>query len=469
MTEFGNGIWDEAIAKAALDPTAGERTSTPPTGTAGVPGTPIYGGYVVEFEDNASLTGREKYRTYAKILANTSIVAAAVRYAQNLVSNPGWRAEPADDSAEAQRLADLVTEMFGDMRTPMKRVVKRAFMFKYYGFSLQEITMKVREDGAIGVGDIAPRAQRTIEKWDVDEHGEVLGVWQQSPQDGTEHYIPRLKLLYLVDDSLDDSPEGLGLFRHIAETNRRLERMLQLEGWGYETDLRGIPIGRAPIAELDETCDNEAEKTAALQAIKTFMDSHIRGPQLGLLLDSETYETEDEAARPSNIYKWAVDLLKAPAGTQAEVLRSIDRLNREIARVLGVEQLLLGDNGVGSFAMAREKSHNFAMIIDSAIDEIREALTRDVVRLIFQLNGWDMKLLPKLKTDKLQHRTVEEVTTALRDLAAAGAPLAPGDPAADEVRDMIGVSRQPEDVADLMLTPSDADPDNQSPNDGDDQ
>lgn len=437
----------------------GSAKSADPKSTVGFPGTPIYGGYLVELEDNPKLAGSEKYRTYSRILANTSIVAAAVRYAQNLVSNPGWRAEPANESAEAKRLAELVTAMLGDMDTPMKRVVKRAFMFKYYGFSLQEITMKVRDDGVIGIKDIAPRAQKTIERWDTDRTGTVLGVTQRNPQDGTEAYLPREKLLYLVDDSLDDSPEGLGLFRHIAETSRRLDRFLQLEGWGYETDLRGIPIGRAPLSELDESCENEGEKAAALQAIKTFMEKHIRGPQLGLLLDSETYETEDEASRPSSIYKWAVDLLKAPAGTQAEILRSIDRLNREIARVLGVEQLLLGDNGVGSFAMAKDKSHNFALIIDSAIEEIREAMRRDVVKLIFQLNGWDIKLMPTLKTDKLQHRTIEEVTAALRDLATAGAPLAPGDPAADEVRDMIGVSRQPQNIADLILTPSEEEPD----------
>ena len=57
-----------------------------------------------------------------------------------------------------------------------------------------------------------------------------------------------------------------------------------------------------------------------------------------------------------------------------------------------------------------------------------------------KLNGWDEELRPKLKPSKIQHRTVEEITAALRDLAAAGAVLAPDDPAINEIRRLLGLS-----------------------------
>jgi hypothetical protein len=455
---FGAGVYsDEPVKKGASYRDRGverARRTYPPTVTAGSPGTAVIGGYIEEKERDRDLQGRQKYETYSNMLANVSIVAAGVRYFLNLVAKPGWKFEPPEDGGpEAERYAELLADMTTDMLTPWRRIVRRAAMYRFYGFSIQEWTAKRRDDGTMGLLDLAPRPQQTIEKWDCDPQGNILGVIQRSPQDYEEIYLPRKKLIYIVDDSLNDSPEGLGLFRHVAESCRRLKRFEQLEGYGFESDLRGIPLARAPLAELDAAVRNgelsEAQKAAILQPLKTFMENHIRNPKLGLLLDSMTYETQDEAQRPSNAKQWDMELLKASSSTQAEIARTVDRLNREIARVLGVEQLLLGDNGVGSFAMAKEKSHNFALIIDSTLHELAEAFAADYVTRIFELNGWDMKLKPTVKTDKLQYRSVEEVTTSLEQMARAGAVLAPDDPAIHEVRDLMGLTRPIEVTSDM--------------------
>ena len=421
-----------------------------PKETLGAPGVPLYGGYILEDEQSSDLTGKNKYRTYSDLLANVSIVAAGVRYFQNLVSAPSWVTEPADDSAEARDYADKVDMILDEMDTPMHRVVKRASMMRFYGFSVQEITAKKLEDGTLGIMDIAPRAQKTIERWERDEKtGRITGCYQRIPQSGKEVFIPRDKMFYVVDDSLNDSPEGLGLFRHVAEPARKLRRYEQLEGFGYESDLRGIPIGRAPLEDLSQL--PAAEQSQALAAIKTFMRSHIKSPELALLLDSKTYETQDEASRASNVKKWDVELLKASANSQSEVLRSIERLNREIARVLGVEQILLGDHSGGSFALASEKSHSFALMIDGTLKELRSQFFKDVITFIFKINGWPMAMRPKMQADRLQTRRVEEVTSALRDMAQAGAVMAPDDPAINAVRELLGL---PE--ADLESAAADA-------------
>lgn len=448
MTEFEKAS-DQSLAR--------ERRQVPPTVVGGAPGTAVIGGYIEEKERDRDLQGRKKYETYSNILLNTSIVAAGVRYFLNLVAKPGWKFEPREGSgADGERYAELLESMTTDMATPWRRVVRRAAMYRFYGYSIQEWTAKIREDGVMGLADIAPRPQHTIERWDVDRTGEVLGVVQSDPYDGRDLYLPRRKLLYVVDDSLNDSPEGLGLFRHIAESCRRLKRFEQLEGYGFESDLRGIPLARAPLAALDQAVKNgdisESDKAAILQPLKNFMESHIRNPKLGLLLDSMAYETQDEAQRPSNVRQWDMELLKADSSTQAEIARTIDRLNREIARVLGVEQLLLGDNGVGSFAMAKEKSHNFALIIDSTLTELAEAFYDDFVTVMFMLNGWDMALRPIVKTDKLQYRSVEEVSASLEQMARAGAVLAPDDPAINEVRDLMGLSRPVNVLSELELS-----------------
>lgn len=421
------------------------RRKPSPTRTEGVGGAVIYGGYVMDGEKNAKLVGQERYRTYANLLANTSIVAASVRYFLNLVAKAEWKAEPADDSAEAQKIADWFQEQLHGMTTPWHRVVRRAALYRYHGFSLQEWTAKKSEDGTIGILDVEPRPQHTITQWAVDESGTVKGVIQTDPQDYRELPLPRGKLVYIVDDSISDSPEGLGLFRHVVDAVTRLAEYEKLEGIGFETDLRGIPIGRAPITTLQNQVKSgllsQSQLDAQLDGLRTFLNSHKKTANLAMLLDSRVYESTGDTRNPSGQKQWDIDVLKSGQTSAPELAAAIQRINREIARVLGTENILLGESGAGSLAMSEDKSAQFVLVIDSSLKEIGQAFEGDLVLPFMRLNGWDEKLAPKLKHEKLQHRSVQEVTTALRDLATAGAVMAPDDPAINELRDMLGLSK----------------------------
>ncbi len=434
-----------------------DRKSTPPTEAGGVPGTAIFGGFIERREESPKLADNfDRYKTFSDLITNVSIVAAGVRFFLNLVAKAGWKVEPADDSPLAAEIAEFIDFALHDMATPWTRVVRITAAYRLYGFSVQEWIAKRNDDGRIGLRDIQARPQYTIEKWDTEEDGSVIGVMQRSPQTGEELYLERGKLLYAVDDSLSDSPEGLGLLRHLVEPSIRLRRFEQLEGFGYETDLRGIPFGKAPIAELNKLVKagtiTSAQAKEALAPIQTFIQKHIQTPSLGLVLDSSTYLSEDEAARPSNVPQWDLNLLSSSGGTSLDAAaRTIERINREMARILGVEHLLLGGDGKGSLALSRDKTQNFGLIIDSTLTELEWVMQRDVVRVLVMLNGWPEELTPRLKTEQVQYRDVEQITQAIRDLADSGAPLMPGDPVVDEIRDLLGLSKVPQELMDAMV------------------
>lgn len=439
------------INKAApLDPTVrgNEPAKGSPFANIGAPGTALYGGYVLNKERDTDLIGQQRYITYSNMLSNTSIAAAGVRYFVNLVSKAEWKAEPADESAEAEKMADLVEEIMGDMSTPWHRVIRRAAMYCMWGFSVQEWIAKKRDDGVIGYQDIEPRAQSTIERWDIDVNGTVLGMMQRNPQSQEEIYLPRGKCLYLVDDTLNDSPEGLGLFRHIIKAAQKLKRYELLEAWGFETDLRGIPIARGPLTQL-ETMVNQgtlsrAQADALIQPMIDFVSSHNKTPEMGMVIDSQTWATTDERQAPSNIPQWNVELLQGSPTSVAEVAAAIERLNREIARVLGVEQLLLGSSSVGSHALSKDKTQTFGLIVDSCLKELKETFEKDFLVPLWELNGWDPKLKPSFKIEKIQYRDIEQIVDALDKLASAGAPIGPDDPVVNEVRDLMGLSNRPD-------------------------
>jgi hypothetical protein len=421
------------------------RRGASPTETIGTGGVAIYSGFITSNENDVRLTGTERYKTFSDILANVPIVAAGVRYFLNLVSKADWRAEPADDSAEAQEMADKVQDIMGDMETPWHRIVRRAAMYRFYGFSIQEWTAKRRDDGSIGMKDVEVRPQITIERWDTDETQKVIGVVQRSPQTSKELYLPRGKIVYIVDDSLSDSPEGLGLFRHIVDPARRLRRYQQLEGFGYEGDLRGIPIVRGPFTELAKLVKSDqitaAQKDELEQPLKDFVENHIKNPLLGLMLDSQVWSTTDERGTPSSQKQWDVELLDGGTYSLQEVAAAIERVMRDIARILGVEHLLLGADSAGSFAMSRDKSVSFGLVVDSTLRELRDQFQKDWLGPLFELNGWDPALKPKLKPEQIAFRNIEQIAEVIDRMATAGVILDREDEAVGELFDLLGLTR----------------------------
>lgn len=417
-----------------------------PTQELGVGGTQVFGGYIVQNEKDAELKGTQRYKTFSDLLANVAIIAASVRLFVSMVGNAQWTFEPADESDEAQRLADETTELLMQrMRTPWHRVVRRLSMFKMYGFALAEWIAQRMEDGRIGIKDVKPRPQITIERWLIEPHGDVLGVVQVDPQTGKDIPIPRAKLVYVVDDALNDSPEGLGLFRHIVDSGKRLRRLFQMEGYGYEADMRGIPIGRAPLAELDKmVADKTMTKKRAqelLDGMQDFLENHIKNPALGLMVDSTPYRNTGEQRAVAATPQWNIELLDGGTYSLEHIHEAIIRTQREMARVFGTEHMMLGENSSGSRALSEDKTTMFGALVDDALTMIAEQVDDDLVRPLFDLNGWDQELRPKPKTDTQVFRNVAELTAAIRDLATAGVQVDRQDEAVQEIMDLLGLSR----------------------------
>ncbi len=449
-----------------LDNLPGFRPKKPSaTESVGVPGTAIYGGYVQTRETEASVAGLNRYRTYDSILLNVDIVGAGVRYFLNLLGGATWVFRPSDEQdSRSVELAELTEDIFFDMDRTLPTIVKRTGMYRMYGFSVQEWVAKKREDGVIGFKNISPRPQHTIEQWARNDDGDIEWVIQRSPQDGQAIPLPRGKLVYIVDESLSDSPEGMGLFRQIVPHANRLTTYEKLEGIGFETDLRGTPKGRAPIAALQRAVDNAelTQETAdkLLGDFTNFIQNHYRSAETGVVLDSDVYTTDDAKKTPTSTPLWDLEIFRGDSGALPDVAAAIVRKTHSIARTLGVEHLLLGGEGRGgSFALSKDKTNNFFLSVNSALEEIAQVYERDLLEPLWALNGWDRELMPSISYEPVQFKDVEQVTKAILDLANAGAPLDPEDEIVNEVRELVGMPAAPEMAARLdALLPREPEP-----------
>lgn len=442
------------LEKAVETVFPGRKASVSPTKTLGRAGVAVHGGYLEENERSAEVSGTTKYRTYSDLISNISIVAAGVRYYLNLASNSAWSFSPSEADVDKKYAKLAEAALTDDPKTPWHRVIRRACMYRFYGFSVQEWTMRRHEDGHLTFDDISTRAQRTIVRWDVDQYGNVLGMDQEHPQTNQPVYLPRGKVLYVVDDAINDSPEGLGLFRNLVESARRLQRYQQLEGYGFEMDLRGVPVGRGPFSELERmVADGEidaATRTAIEKPLRDFISKRLKNPELGILIDSQPYTSTDDATKPSSMRQWDLELLSAEVGTQKEVAAAIQRVMHEMAVVMGVENLLVGSSGEGSLALSKDKSQNFFLTVDGALKEVRSAVQKDLIDALWLANGWPNEMKPTAKTEAVRFKDVQQITSALKDMATSGSILMPDDPAIGEVRDLLGLSR-PDPASQLAL------------------
>lgn len=425
-----------------------------------------------------NLVGPRRFDEYDRLVRDVSIIGAGVRLFLNLISNAVWTVNPPEnlseaDAATAQGYADQAYAMLYDMTTSWSQVVRKTAAFRLHGFTVQEWTAKQNPDGTIGLLDIEHRPQKTISRWKRDRGGTVESVIQRVPG-FAEVELPRSKIVYAVDDTLTDSPEGVGLFRHLAVTAARLETFLRLEEIGFTTDLRGIPVARAPLGELrqevldagppgsDSRAQAEARRTSLLAPLRNWLDKHIRNEKSGMLLPSDTYiaASVDKSQTVSSVPKWALELLSGDSTSFDSMANAVNRMNQELARILGVEHLLLGADGSGSLALARSKVGTFYLTVTSTLLDLCEIYDRDVLAPLAELNGWPPELCPQMGVNEISDRDIEQVLDALAKLAQAGAPVMPDDPAVGEIYDLLGLTRPPErmDDMDLSLNPGRTDP-----------
>ena len=53
----------------------------------------------------------------------------------------------------------------------------------------------------------------------------------------------------------------------------------------------------------------------------------------------------------------------------------------------------------------------------------------DLIKALWRLNGWPAEMIPEINTEAIRFIDAEQIAAALRDMATAGAVLAPDDPA----------------------------------------
>lgn len=455
FAKLGNAISSSFGALGAKPPTG-------PTKPNGGDGIQAYGGFLLSDEQRPELAGLRKWTTFSNA-TNTAIVATGLRRTLDMLAGTKWSCvENEAGGKDAARGVDIVTKglIKASLPKPWPNVVRKAAMYRYFGFSLHEWTVARNSDGMMIFADIAHRPQYTVDRWDKPSEQEPWKVISQLTRNGNRFVIPRGRLFHCVDDTLTDSPDGVGLMRHIIELVRRLGVLEGLEGLAFETDLRGMPVGRAPIGELAaQATANGALTSGQIQsyiadrtvAIRSSLANMVKSPEQlkYLLLDSAPFLGADQNTFSQGL-KWTFDLLKGESNGVDVVGAAIGRLQLEIARVLGIEFAMVGGGSTaGTHGMHKDKTDFFATMLQTTVTELAAFATNDLARVLVGLNGLDPDTAcPTLSAEPISSEAVQDTCTALQALAAAG--LDPRDPAIPVIRDRMQLPPPPEPTPEML-------------------
>lgn len=440
-----------SIGKAFASAFTASAPKTPNTKPSGSDDVISYGGYLSDGEKNAKLRGQQKWLSHSNAL-NTAIVATGTRYFTNLLSGTEWHAEPPEGRGRTgDKAADAVTQglLAAQMPRPWPAVVRKAAMYRLHGFAMHEWMIKRRSDGLIVFAEIQHRPQSTIWRWDKPDDRQPWQGVEQRTKSGHTYVIPRGRLFYCFDDTLTDQPDGIGLLRHVIQLVDRLNVLQGLEGFGYESDLRGMPMGRAPIEEIKKAANTDDPAKVrefvnnATENIRSKLANIIKNPEKlqWLLLDSAAYHGADPDVI-SAIQKWSFELLRGDVGGLPDINTAINRLQMEIARVLGIEFAMMGGQG-GAYSMHEDKTSMFATNLQTTLSEIASFATNDLARVLTALNGFDPETdTPILRAEPVSTDAIEMVCRSLQYMSLAG--LAPNDPARDVIRRRLNLPPAPE-------------------------
>ena len=424
----------------------------------GQPGLKHYGGRVDE-EWLRQLKGDKANKAFMEMRDNDPVIGAILYAVKTLVRQTEWRIEPAEDTPEHKAVADFVEECRQDMAHSWHDLLSEILSMLTFGWSYFECVYKYRRgpdmkdgserskfnDGKIGWRKIAIRSQETLYKWELDEDGSPVGMWQQPPPDYTLRFIPIGKALLFRTETHKANPEGRSILRNAYRSWYYLKRIQEIEAIGIERDLAGLPVAHVPLEMLSPNASAAQKSTVA--NIFEMVRKVKRNEFEGVVFPAET----DIDGNPSG-FKFS--LLASGGRRPIDVNEIVKRYESRIAMSVLGEFVLLGMDSVGSFALSSNKTHLFAQALGSYLQQIADIFNRFAIPKLLKYNGIAPELFPELVFEDIESPDLNELATAIGTLSSAGV-LTPDDELEQWVR---GFGNMPMPEVNTARAPEESEP-----------
>jgi hypothetical protein len=272
----------------------------------------------------------------------------------------------------------------------------------------QHPASSVYDDGLVGWRKLPLRAQETTLRWDFDGYSSLRALIQLDWH-GEQHTIPITKGVLIRNRRVRNSPEGFSILRRAWTSYFRMRGLQDIEATGAARDLAGIPYAKPP-PNVDLY---SAENADLYNTVRELVTTIHRDEDEGIVYPSA---------------EWDIGLMSAAGSRQFDLDKVIRRYEQRIAASVAADFMLLGQDGLGSYAMVDVKSELFGMAVDAMIEQILKPMNRYAIPRLLKLNGVKTTDPPKIVATTAGRIDLEKVGLFLGSLAGAGLEL-PKDPA----------------------------------------
>ncbi len=425
-------------------------------GEVGITGLAVTNGTIIE-EANRVFRYPQFLKTINEMRTDPTVNAALSLY-RMLMTRVEWTIKPPENATDTDKArAAFIQSCMDDMENTWPQFISEVITYLEYGFSVQEKVFRRRltrngskyNDNLIGLRKITPRSQETIRHWNFSEDGrELISVGQSvknmqngqrylqlvDPQDGLIT-ITRPKFLLFSADSVKGNPEGKSVLKSVYLPYKQLTLLKDQLLLGIAKDLAAIPVMGLPAKMM--MADADPADVAAYTAYKTMMANVANGTQRGiaypLMYDDNNNKIFD------------FQLLEAKGQSKFDLPAIIQQLQNDILVALSADVITLGTDMTGSFSIKDTKTNLCAMAVEHRLNEIRDVLNNDLMKQLFELNGWKQDRMPTFEFGDIADVDSEAFSKMVQRAASVG--LIEVDRAwLNKIREVGGVGRLPDDA-----------------------
>lgn len=398
---------------------------------------------MINDEPLLKLKGRRAMKEFREMYDNDAVVGGVMRLATEMVSQTEYSIEAAGDDPATDLMAQHLCETsLDDMQSTWPEFIDDVMTQGTFGHAYTEMWFKKRlgdhelvefnskyGDGYYGIGNIALRAQESLDRWSIGDDGRILGMWQRPAPTYALKYIDIERALLFRTNAAKNNPEGRSWLRPGWRSWFLLKRFQEIEGIGVERNVSGYPDFQVPIEYF--LAGATVEQRAVLAEIKK-MAERIRQDKLtGVVRPGEKDEEGNDTG-------FAFGLIQGTSTVAGIIDPIIKRLESRVAISMLGEIVLIGQDGVGSLALSKTKKSMLAGALGAILRRIEDVINRHLFPRLVRANGLPGRCAPTLKFEDVESADEAAFAAAVAQLVGGGV-LTPDESVERYVRDYLNL------------------------------
>ena len=243
-------------------------------GEIGETGLAVWSGQVLE-DFTRELRGREGYKRYREMVLNSPVVGALLMAIELSIRSVSWQFVSAEGDTDPR--LEFLDAALNHMSHSWDDHIIEALTMLAYGWSYFEIVYRYGGDAEHDTDPeilhnkltwrkLAIRGQDTLERWEMDENGGLMGMWQATTAPKYQRVLIPIEKAVLYRSRVEKgNPEGRSILRSAWIPYYYEKNISQIEAIGIERDLAGLPVVTLPQnADTTEAAGTDFDKADKL-------------------------------------------------------------------------------------------------------------------------------------------------------------------------------------------------------------